>query len=141
MYKGSTEPDFPLHIYEGEMAEKKKKKTNKETFYNKRAQKTWYLRDRFYNTWLAITKGIYTDPEKMISLSSDIEEMDILRSETCRIPRKPNSNGQIQIYPKPEMLRKFKIASPNLFDSLVMCFEDEEVIIEQQELEFAGWGQ
>lgn len=141
MYRGSEGVDDPNEIYEGITYNKKKRKTNKETFKNKRAQKTWFLRDRYYNTWLAVTKGIYTNPEKMISISSEIEDIEILRSETCRIPRKPNPNGLIQIYPKPEMRQKFKIASPNLFDSSVMAFEDLENIKNRKvELNFAGWG-
>ena len=78
MYKGSQGPDNPNQIYEGIQEDKKKKKTNKETFKNKRAQKSWYIRDRFYNTWLAVEKGIYTDPDDMISISSDIEDLEIL---------------------------------------------------------------
>ena len=140
MYKGSTGADFPDRVYEGAYGSKRKRKTNKETFKNKRAQKSWLLRDRYYNTWLAVEKGIYCDPDLMVSVSSEIEEIELLRAETCRIPRKPNSNGLIQIYPKPEMLSKFKIASPNLFDSTVMAFEDRELLINRAPvMEFDGW--
>lgn len=139
MYRGGTTPDFPSSIYEGLQGAKTKRKTNKETFYNKRAQKTWSIRDRFYNTWLAVEKGVYTDPEHMLSISSDIEELEVLRSETCRIPRKHSVNGMIQIVPKPEMKAKYKIESPNVFDSLVMSFEDTELINTTPKLEFTGW--
>lgn len=139
MYKGSEGVDNPGQVYEGINISKKKRKTNKETFFNKRSQKCWYIRDRFYNTWLAVEKGIWTDPNKMISISSDIEELQVLRSECCRIPRKPNGNGLIQIYPKKEMKSKFNIDSPNLFDSLVMAFEDEDTKNKPMHMEFDGW--
>jgi len=141
MYKGSTGVDNPGQMYEGFSYDKKKRKTNAETFYNKRAQKSWYLRDRFFNTYLAVTKGIWTNPDEMISISSDIEEIDVLRSETCRIPRKPNGSGLIQIYPKPEMKSKFRIESPNLFDSSVMSFEDGDPVYETVDMEFDAWQQ
>lgn len=138
MYKGSSGADNPGQTYEGFAFGKQKRKTNVETFFNKRAQKSWYIRDRFFNTWLAVTKGVWTDPDKMISINSEIEEIDVLRAEACRIPRKPNNNGLIQLYPKPDMKRKFKIDSPNLFDSLVMSFEDKEST-EITQLNFDTW--
>lgn len=141
MYKGSHGPDDPNSIYIGVNGSKEKRKTNKETFKNKRAQKSWAIRDRFYNTYLALEKGIWTDPENMISISSEIAEIDQLRSEACRIPRKPNPNGMIQLYPKPEMKSKFKIDSPNLFDSLVMAFETKDDYGKKAPvMEFSAWG-
>ena len=143
MYKGSNKVDYPGQIYEGLAISKSKRKTNAETFYNKRAQKSWSLRDRYFNTYLAITKNIWTDPSKMISISSDIEELDVLRAETCRIPRKPNGSGLIQIYPKPEMKKKFKIESPNLWDSTVMSLEEGDPLFETEaeDMEYEGWQQ
>lgn len=121
MFKGSESPDLPDAIYEPiEDEARHKARTNKETFRNKRAQYCWMLRDRFFKTYRAIEKGHYTNPDEMISLSSDIKILDQLRSETCRIPRKPNGNGLIQIMSKQEMKSKLKIASPNLFDTTFM---------------------
>ena len=139
MYKGSNTPDDPGKVYEGSVYDSKKHKTNKHTFKNKRAQKNWLIRDRFYNTWLAVKKGIFTDPDKMISISSKIKKLNVLRSEACRIPRKSNPNGLIQLYTKREMRDKLKIKSPNMFDSLVMAFEDTVKINNTMNLEFEGW--
>ena len=36
------------------------------------------------------------------------------------MPVKPNSNGLLTLYTKEEMKTKFKIASPNLYDSTMM---------------------
>ena len=139
MYKGSNTPDDPMKIYQGSVYDSKKHKNNRNTFKNKRAQKNWLVRDRFYNTWLAVKKGIYTDPDNMISISSSIKKLNALRSEACRIPRRPNPNGLIQLYTKREMRDKLKIKSPNMFDSLVMAFEDTVKINNTMQLEFEGW--
>ncbi len=121
MFKGSEGVDNPESIYEAMEGEARHKaRTNKQTFKNKRAQYSWELRDRYYRTYRAVEKGEYTDPDLLISISSDIELIEQLRSETCRVPRKPNGSGLIQIMSKPEMMAKHKIASPNLFDSTFM---------------------
>lgn len=120
MFKGSQSPDFPDKVYEpidGEI----KPKPNKDVFTNKRAQYYWVLRDRCYKTYLAVTQGIYTNPDEMISFSSDIEDIDILRSELCRIPRKENGGGKIQIVSKPDMKKKpYELESPNMADCVMM---------------------
>lgn len=121
MFKGSEGVDNPEGIYEAiEGEDRNKARTNKQTFKNKRAQYSWDLRDRFYRTYRAVEKGQYTDPDMLISISSEIKQIDQLRSETCRIPRKANGSGLIQIMSKPEMMAKYRIASPNLFDSVFM---------------------
>lgn len=122
MFKGSEGVDRPDEIYlPDNRIDRTNAKTNKQTFKNKRAQYYWALRDRFMATYNAVKKGIYTDPEQIISLSSQIEIIDRLRSEVCRIPKKPNANGLIQIMSKEDMKRlKPPIPSPNLADSLMM---------------------
>ena len=121
MFKGSEMADYPDDIYEPvEGEDKSRTRTNRQTFKNKRAQYSWMLRDRYYRTYRAVEKGDYIDPDLLISVSSAIEDLDQLRSETCRIPRKANGAGLIQIMTKQEMKTKYKIASPNLFDSTLM---------------------
>jgi phage terminase large subunit len=95
-------------------------KTYAETFKNNRARYYNDLATRFFNTYRAVTKGEYIDPDEMISLDSDgILDMDRLRSELCRIPTKPNANGLIQIMNKQDM-KKEGIASPNMADAIMM---------------------
>ncbi len=121
-FRGGKGVDNPKQIYQrvGGVTTKKAK-TNEETFKNRRAQYYWSLRDRFYNAYQAVEKGVYIDPDEMISLSSDISNMSALRAEVCRIPRKPNGTGLIQIMSKEEMARqKPPIPSPNMADSLMM---------------------
>lgn len=146
MYKGSEGVDNPNEVYQDpgqSKTNKKRQKTNKESFRNKRAQKCWSLRDRYFNTYLAVIKGVYIDPNLLISVSSDIKELTKLRSETCRIPRKMGgNNGKIQILSKEEM-KKLKIQSPNLFDSVVMAFDDAHEVIDTKrpDISFQGWQQ
>lgn len=126
MFKGSESVDRPDDVYQPAEdvsradVHKLKAKTNKQTFKNKRAQYAWALRDRYYSTYRAVVHGDYSDPEKLISISSEIDCLEKLRSETCRIPQKHNPSGLIQIMTKHEMLKIHDIASPNLFDSTFM---------------------
>lgn len=124
MFKGSESPDFPNKKYQEGSKEKGHAKSNKDIFKNKRAQYYWMLRDRFYNTYLAVIRGEYIDPDQMISISSEVEDIPGLRSEVCRIPKKPNGNGMIQIMTKLEMKKKYKIESPNRADTLMMSMRN-----------------
>lgn len=126
MFKGSESVDRPDDVYQPaddvsfKDVAKKKAKTNQQTFKNKRAQYAWNLRDRYYSVYRAVIHGEYIDPDKMICVSSSIKCLDQLRSETCRIPLKPNGSGLIQIMTKREMQTRHGINSPNLFDSTFM---------------------
>jgi len=100
LFNGGETPDNPEHIYEPVDGESVgNRKTNKNTFLNKRAQGYFRLADRFLRTYQAVSRfdqglpPINMDPEKMISLSSDITTLDALRSEVCRIPQKINPIG------------------------------------------------
>jgi len=95
-------------------------KTYADTFRNNRAQYSIALANRFYNTYKCVVRGEYVDPDEMISIDSDgVESIDTLRSECCRVPRKKNNTGLIQIMSKQEM-KSNGIESPNMFDSLMM---------------------
>jgi phage terminase large subunit len=123
MFKGSESPDLPDAVCAAaDKASVLQQKTNKETFRNKRAQYYFNLRDRVYRTYLAVERGEYQDPDKLISFSSEIKLLSKLRAELCRIPIKPNGNGKFELYTKEEMKSKFNIKSPNLADSLMMAF-------------------
>ncbi len=121
-FKGSGGVDFPDAIFEND-TEKDivvvDQVTNKQALKNKRAQYYFELRKRIYNTFLAVN-GKYIDPDKLLCIDSNIEELPKLRSELCRMPIKSNSNGLFDLYTKPEMKQKFKFDSPNLADSVMM---------------------
>jgi len=93
------------------------------------------MRDRFYATYRAVTKGEYIDPDQLISLSSDIKDMDSLRAEVCRIPKKPNANGMIQIMSKQDML-KMDIPSPNMSDSIMMAMFIPDIMQDNINIQF-----
>jgi phage terminase large subunit len=128
MFKGSQKADRPKETYQDG-------KSNEHTFKNKRAQYYWRLRDRFYNTYRAITKGEYIDPDELISISSNISDIDVLRAEVCRIPKKPNANGLIQIKSKIEM-KAMGINSPNLADALMMSMDIPDLIDDDFEMDY-----
>jgi phage terminase large subunit len=125
MFRGSESAERPYDIYQ-EVGDKNQRKTNKETFLNKRAQMYWELRDRFFNTYRAVTKGEYIDPDHMISISSSIKELQNIKAEICRIPRKFRGDGMIQIMSKKEMARK-GIKSPNMADCIMMLMDTPQL--------------
>jgi len=136
MFKGSTSVDRPKDVY-NPVAKKEvdQQKTNDQVFKNKRAQYYQALRDRIYTTYRAVVHNEYKDPDTMISFDSSIELLTKLRAELCRMPVKPNANGLIELYTKEVMKSRFKVASPNLGDSVMMLMR-EPVIIEPITLTF-----
>lgn len=121
MFKGSESPDNPKSLYEPtSISAIQSSKTWDEVARNKRAQYYMMLRDKCYKTYLAVTKNEYQDPEELISFNSDMQGLSKLRSELCRMPIKPNSNGKFELYRKDEMKSKFNLPSPNLADSVMM---------------------
>jgi len=142
MFKGSNKPDDPNSVYEGESFTKnlsrtdpKRQRTNREVFKNKRAQYYWRAADRFYNTWRAVVKKEYVDPDYIISIPSRHPKLNQLRTEICRVPRKYNSNGLLQAMSKEEMRRK-KIKSPNLADDVIMSLVVPKLLKAVDDLEF-----
>ena len=127
MFKGSKGVDFPDAIFEN-VAESttRDQKTNKEALKNRRAQYYLSLRNRVYTTYLAIERGMYLNPEDMISFSSDIPVLKKLRAELCKMPIKPNTNGLFELYTKKDMKDHFKLPSPNLADSVMMLMRVPE---------------
>jgi phage terminase large subunit len=120
-FKGSESPDLPDAIYNpSSLTSIQNQKTWREVCVNKRAQYYLQLRDRIYNTYRFIMFGDHADIEDLISFSSEIECLDKLRSELCRMPVKPNTNGRFALYTKDEMKSRFGFASPNLADSVMM---------------------
>jgi len=139
VFKGSNSPDHPKVIYQQTGADSKAKaKTNQEYFYNKRSQYWWQLRDRFYNTYRAVTKGVYINPDELVSIASSVEDIDGLRAEVCRIPKRPNNNGKIQIMSKPEM-KKLQIESPNRADCMMMSTIKPDLVRVRKRIKTMGW--
>ena len=116
MFKGSEGVDHPFTNLHARQKSRQQKKSTEPT-------KT-RLRTSVLNiTGPCVTGSItrferskrvsISTPDQMISLSSEIPFLEKLRSEVCRIPKKPNGNGLIQIMNKEEM-KRLKIPSPNM---------------------------
>lgn len=124
MFRGSLSgigQDNAKKVYMPRPGDEQSNKTYADTFKNNRAQYYTDLATRFYNTYRAVVKGEYVNPDEMISIDSDgVDNIPALRSEVCRIPKKDNANGLIQIMNKKEM-KLLGIDSPNRSDSLMMC--------------------
>lgn len=123
-FRGSESVENPNEAFEDDVKtvnDKRRQRTNKQAIKNLRSQKYWEYRTRIYNTFLAVTKPEYRyiKPDRLISFDSGIRDLEQLRTESCRIPRKPNPNGMIQIMSKIEMRTK-GIDSPNLSDAVMM---------------------
>jgi len=128
MFNGAESPINPGQVYEPiEEFSNESARTNENTFRNKRAQYYWMLRDRFLKTYRAVIKKEYINPDELISISSEIQSMAQFRSEVCRVPRKPNGSGYIQIASKDEM-KRLGIDSPNLADSAMMNMDLPEPV-------------
>lgn len=88
---------------------------NKDFFDNLKAQGWWRTRIRFEKTWRAVTQGIYYPPEELISLSSDMENLQTVVQELSQVVYKKNKAGKIVIDKKPPGTK-----SPNGADSVIM---------------------
>jgi len=120
-FNGAASVDDPDKAYESSGASNiVKEKTWKEVCKNLRGQCYLKLRDRIFRTYKAVTEGVMTNPEQLISFGSDCESLKTLRSELCRMPIKPNSSGLFELYTKKEMREKFKVRSPNCADGVMM---------------------
>ena len=117
-FRGGAEVEDAKSSYDNQL-NNHRDLNNEDAFKNLRAQMYCRLRDRMQATYNAIEKKEYTDPDKMFSIDSSINCLSQLKSELCRIPTYPNPNGMIQIMRKDQM-KKMKIASPNLADSVMM---------------------
>lgn len=129
MFKGSESPDLPDAPYDyTSMTAIQNQKTWKEVCKNKRAQNYLRLRERIYKTYRYVVFNEHCDIEDLISFDSNIQCLDKLRSELCRMPVKPSTNGFFELYTKEVMKTKFGLTSPNLADSVMMLMKHIPVV-------------
>jgi phage terminase large subunit len=132
-FYGGSVVDRPNEIYE--KGETENSKSNKETFFNLRSQKYADLRDRCHKTYKAVVRGEYINPEELISFSSKIDQLDLVRAEMCSIPRKYANTGKFQIKSKKEM-KADGIDSQNTSDSAMMSLKDFKTVKEWGKLDY-----
>jgi len=95
---------------------------NKDFFANFKAQAWWNGRQLFYNTWRAVTKGEKFPANQLISIDcaeiGDTSILHKLRDELSQVVA-TTSTGKMKwtIVKAPT-----NTVSPNMADSLVMCF-------------------
>ena len=145
MFKGSLSgkgQDNAERIYLPSTGDKEggnKHQKYKNVFKNNRAQYYGELARRMQNTYNAVTKGLYMDPDDMISLNKDgIDDIIGLRSQICRVPSKPNAQGMLQIMSKEDM-KKLGIQSPNESDAIMMSLYAPAVVEESFTIDFKNW--
>jgi phage terminase large subunit len=98
---------------------------NKDMFLNLKAQAWWELADKFKNTYNFVVNGIQSS--NVISLSSEISNLEKLIEELSTPRKKFAENGKLKVESK-EDLAKRGIKSPNLADALVMsCYAASDV--------------
>ena len=142
MYKGSEGVHNPEAVFKpvGDYHIRDSKK-NKDVFINKKAQNIISFAERVYKTWEAVAHGKYHNPEELVSFDSEAiphNFMQKLRSEACRMPLKPSD--KFRFYTKQEMRNGIKqpdgskivIPSPNLFDAVVLSFDNSANITQSR---------
>ena len=135
-FNGASSVDYPDAVYESSGASNiVKQATWGNVCKNLRAQCYLKLRDRVYRTYLAVEANVMTDPDNLISISSDCESLKTLRAELCRMPIKPNSAGLFELYSKKEMREKFKVRSPNCADVLMMSERNHGSIAQEVDIQ------
>ncbi|AUR85014.1 terminase large subunit [Vibrio phage 1.067.O._10N.261.52.C9] len=117
---------------------------NKDVLYNRKAQNIISFAERVYRTYEAVEKGVYHDPETLISFCSESIKPNMLqkiKAEACKIPLKPGDT--IRFYTKDELKKgimlsdgsRIKIPSPNLFDAAKLSFDKDSIITKVEEID------
>lgn len=92
---------------------------NKDKFENLKAQAWIDVADRLRNTYNAVTKGHEYEPDKLISICSDIDQLSVLKTELC-MPHRSYSARGLDMVEKKDKLKKRIGKSPDLADAFIM---------------------
>ncbi|MDH2304991.1 PBSX family phage terminase large subunit [Providencia rettgeri] len=100
---------------------------NKDFFSNLKAQSWWTVADRFRNTFSVINaikegkKPEHFNVDELISISSDMPNLEKLKFELA-IPRRDfDNNGRVKVESKKDLAKR-DIPSPNIADAFIMSF-------------------
>ena len=116
------DPDRSPFIAESGLKTTDKDLTNKDLFYNLKAQAWWMLQRRFYLTYRAVVEGADFDANDIISISSEIPLLGKLKSELSQAVFIQNSKGQLLVDKTPDNMK-----SPNLADAMVIAYAPYKV--------------
>lgn len=95
--------------------EKKRGRTNKDFFKNRKAQAWWHLRQLFMNTHRAVVEGLPYDESLIISIPDTLKDKQKLISELSQPTYSIDTTGKIIVDKAPDGMR-----SPNHADSLMI---------------------
>lgn len=92
---------------------------NGEKFENLKAQAWQDVADRLRNTYNAVNKGKKYHASELISISSELDKIERLKTELST-PRKSYSKRGLDMVETKDQLKKRGIASPNIADAFIM---------------------
>jgi phage terminase large subunit len=118
-FDSASSPHEPNRLYKISGADTQMK--NSDYFENRKAQAWWEFADRCKATYRAVVFGDKIDSDVIISISSEVNELQKLITELST-PRKKTSGRLKNMVEKKEDLKKRGIASPNLADSAILAF-------------------
>ena len=101
--------------------EYKYKIKNKDMFCNLKAQSWWHVADRLRNTWDAVTNGTIYEPADLISISSEIKDLEKLKTELSTPKKDYDNTDKIKVESKKDLLKR-EVPSPDLADAFIMAF-------------------
>lgn len=120
-----TEIDYFKFLASGEIIdpdkEYKHQVINKDMFSNLKAQAWWLVADRLRNTWDAITNGTEYHPDDLISISSEIPDLEKLLTELSTPKKDYDKRGKVKVESKDDLEAR-EIDSPDLADAFIMAF-------------------
>ena len=97
-----------------------KGRTNGEFFDNYKAQCWWALRERFRQTFVAVTTGEIDDPDGLISINPKIPLLSKLSAELSQPTYRKTIRGKVIVDKAPEGMK-----SPNLADMVMMAYAQQ----------------
>ena len=99
--------------------------TNRDQFANLKAQAWWLVADRFRNTYNAVVNGVEFPEDELISISSDMPNLEDLITQLSTPHRHFDKAGRVKVESKDD-LKKREIDSPNDADAFIMAFAPTE---------------
>jgi phage terminase large subunit len=93
--------------------------TNKKKFENLKAQAWQDVADRFRSTFNAVTKGHKVSADKLISISSDLHNLEALKFELSAVHRDYSKRGLDMVESKKDVKKRLE-RSHDLADAFIM---------------------
>jgi phage terminase large subunit len=90
---------------------------NRDYFANLKAQSYWALRLRFQATYRAVVEGLSYDPDSIISIDPELDELNALVTELVQPTYEISQVGKIFVNKTPEGAQ-----SPNLADAVMIAY-------------------